>query len=266
MNSSNQKNADRFTGFADIYDNSRPSVPQYPVEIIKRYLGKQPETVVDLGCGTGLSTAVWSGNCKNAIGIEPSDDMRLIANKKSNASLKFIKGFSDCTNLCDNCADVVVCSQSFHWMEPTSTLKEVNRILKDGGVFATIDCDWPPVTLWQAEKEFKDIYSKVQRLERELPNTKDSFVKYDKNKHLSNIADSGYFRYSREIVFSNTEKCNADRLINLLMSQGSVQGIIKKYPEMITDDINYFSSNIKKLFSDSNFDIDFSYRMRIAVK
>lgn len=54
-----QKNADRFKGFADIYDSARPKMPTYPVKIIKRYLGRTPETVVDLGCGTGLSTLVF---------------------------------------------------------------------------------------------------------------------------------------------------------------------------------------------------------------
>lgn len=34
-------------------------MPTYPVKIIKRYLGRTPETVVDLGCGTGLSTLVF---------------------------------------------------------------------------------------------------------------------------------------------------------------------------------------------------------------
>ena len=46
---------------------------------------------------------------------------------------------SDSTGLEDECADVVVCSQSFHWMEPRSTLKEINRILNNNGIFATIE-------------------------------------------------------------------------------------------------------------------------------
>lgn len=76
------KNANRFTGFADIYENARPSMPLQPVNIIKKYLGRNPEIVVDLGCGTGLSTVAWKGNCKNVIGIEPNGDMLSIALKR----------------------------------------------------------------------------------------------------------------------------------------------------------------------------------------
>ena len=76
------KNADRFIGFADTYENARPAMPFYPLKIIMQYLGKKPDTVIDLGCGTGLSTTIWQGNCNKVIGIEPSDDMRKIANAK----------------------------------------------------------------------------------------------------------------------------------------------------------------------------------------
>jgi hypothetical protein len=34
------KNADRFTGFADVYENARPEMPKYLTKIICKYLGK----------------------------------------------------------------------------------------------------------------------------------------------------------------------------------------------------------------------------------
>lgn len=49
MTCEEQKNADRFTGFADVYDSARPSVPFYPVQMVVNYLGKTPDRVVDLG-------------------------------------------------------------------------------------------------------------------------------------------------------------------------------------------------------------------------
>lgn len=41
------------------YTTARPKMPTYPVKIIKRYLGRTPETVVDHGCGTSLSTLAF---------------------------------------------------------------------------------------------------------------------------------------------------------------------------------------------------------------
>ena len=47
------------------------------------------------------------------------------------------------------------------------------------------------------------------------------------DRHLTNIKNSGKFRYVREIVFSNSESCNAQRFIAIALSQGGVQAIIK---------------------------------------
>ncbi len=266
MKTDSEKNADRFSGFADIYDSARPRVPEFPVKIIKQYLGKTPDTVVDLGCGTGLSTLVWNGNCKKAIGVEPNDDMLNVAVKKTGDTLSFIKAFAHDTGLPDSSADAVVCSQSFHWMEPDSTLREVNRILRDGGVFATVDCDWPPVTLWQAENEYMKLYDKVREIEKTIPDVRNTFVRYEKKKHLANIESSGYFRYCREILFSNTEKISAERLINLLFSQGSLQTVLKKHPDMIENETEFFREKIYNIFGDNELEAEFCYRMRVAVK
>ena len=49
-------NANRFSGFADLYDKVRPTPPAVLADLITTYAGGQPGVTVDLGCGTGLST------------------------------------------------------------------------------------------------------------------------------------------------------------------------------------------------------------------
>jgi len=65
----------------------------------------------------------------------------------------------------------------------------------------------------------------------------------------------GHFRYTREILFSNTENCDESRYTDILMSLGSIQTIIEDY-----------KNEIKQIFNGKDFSIDFSYRMRIGVK
>ncbi len=259
-------NANRFLGFSDTYENARPQMPEYVIYVIKKYLGRNPNLVVDLGCGTGLSTVVWEKNCNQVIGVEPSEDMLSQASAKSSDTVKFIKGFAHETGLEDDSADVIVCSQSFHWMNPDLTLAEVNRILKKYGVFATVDCDWPPVCDWRAEKEYDDLFKKVKTIENTNPKINKTFNWWDKNKHLENIQNSGYFSYAREIVFANTEVCDAKRFINIALSQGSLQTILKTDDNLIKDDVKKFTEYINDLFKEEKFNIDFCYRMRIAVK
>ena len=53
-------NVRRFTGFADIYDQYRPKPPEMIADLLLQLAGAdRADHVVDLGCGTGLSTLIW---------------------------------------------------------------------------------------------------------------------------------------------------------------------------------------------------------------
>jgi ubiquinone/menaquinone biosynthesis C-methylase UbiE len=263
-----QKNADRFTGYADLYEKARPRCPGAVPEILTAYLGRRPDTVVDLGCGTGLSTLAWSGAARRAVGVEPSADMRKTAEKKARGvpNVEFRAAFAHATGLDARSADLVTCSQSFHWMEPVGTLAEVDRILKPGGIFATYDCDWPPVCSWKAEMAYEKLFGLVKRLERDLPDVRDSFVRWEKSGHLKRITDSGYFCYTREIVFSSTEDCTADRFLLLAESQGGLQKIRKTAPDAVEAEWEEFRKTVRSLFGEKRFKIRLCYRMRVGVK
>lgn len=260
------KNVDRFKGCSNIYEISRPSMPFYPVKILLKYLGRKPELVIDLGCGTGLSTTIWKGHCQKAIGIEPNSDMLSVAKAKNTESLQFISGYSHETKLDNRCADIVMCSQSFHWMEPVSTLKEINRILKADGIFAAIDYDRVPVSNWIIEKEYTKLYYKILEVEQKHKDINNTFIRYSKEKHLTNIKESGYFRYVREIVFANTEKFTSKRLIEFTLSQSSLQYILKVEPDLIKSDVDSFIYLVNEVYGDLEFDIEIPYRMRLGIK
>ncbi len=118
MDSNVSRNAGRFSGFADVYDQACPAMPFYPVKIIQAYRERKPGLVVDLGSSTGLSFLIRKGQCDELVGIEPDDDMLAEARLKETDGISFRKGFSDETGLKEASADVVVCSRPFHWMEP----------------------------------------------------------------------------------------------------------------------------------------------------
>jgi ubiquinone/menaquinone biosynthesis C-methylase UbiE len=268
VNNEFQKNANRFLGFADDYDKVRPKCPQYVVDFLISYLGYSPKAVVDLGCGTGLSTVIWNSFSEEVIGIDPNEDMLKIAseNYELYKNVHFKKAFSNETGLDNNFADIVTCSQSFHWMEPNSAIKEVSRILKTGGIFAVYDCDWPPLFKYEADSEYETLFHYVNEIEEANPQLKDKYIKWDKDKHLQNIKQSGEFKYSREILFTNEEACNADRYIGLAMSQGGLRGILKYNSKLLEPHLERFINAIKTAFGDKTYSINFCYRMRLGVK
>lgn len=264
---SHEQNADRFTGFADIYDGARPHCPPQATAAIETYLGKKPETVVDLGCGTGLSTLAWAGCAERVIGVEPSGDMIAVARAKAEGagSVEFRRAFANDTGLPDSCADAVTCSQSFHWMEPVSTLAEIARILRPGGVFAAYDYDWPPVCGARAELAFLGLSEAVDRLEADFC-PQDPSSMWDKDGHLDRIRGSGHFVYARELLFSSSEPCTARRLAALAASRSGFQKALAAAPEKAGPLLREFLRTAQSLFGDGEFSVDFCYRMRIGVK
>ena len=263
-----QKNADRFTGFADTYEAARPQPPAYIAEILCSYLQRRPDVVVDLGSGTGLSTFLWQPIARRVIGIEPSDEMRQVALQKAGqtANVTFQPGFSDQTGLEDRIADIVCCSQSFHWMDPDTTLPEIFRILKPGGILAVYDYDWPPVCGWEAEKAYQSPFAEVHRIESGDPRIRNTFFRFEKNRHLERIQNSGLFAYVREIVFVSRERGTAGRMIRIAESQGSLQAILKIQPELIEGPLEEYRRTIRRIYGDTAFPLDFCYRMRLGIK
>jgi SAM-dependent methyltransferase len=229
MNHDFSGNIERFTGFADQYDKYRPSPPSALADLLMRLAGtSRPALVVDLGSGTGLSSRYWADKAEKVIGVEPTLDMRKQAEAQTEAkNVVYREGFSHQTSLPDDCAQIVTCSQSLHWMEPQSTFEEAARILIPGGVFAAYDYDWPPTTgSWEADAAYEECMTKVREVEKGYADPKPVRM-WEKSQHKSRMQSSGCFRYTKEVVIHHIEPGNAERLIGLILSQGSVKTLLK---------------------------------------
>lgn len=221
-------NIARFTGFAGHYDRHRPSPPGALASLLTQIAQcGRPSLVVDLGCGTGLSTRYWSGHAEKVTGVEPSASMREQAQSLGGENVSYREGFSHATGLPDGAADLVTCSQALHWMDPHPTFREAVRILRPGGVFAAYDYDWPPVTTSpEADEFYRRCVLHSHRLENEH-NVSIGLQKWEKNGHLTRMHESGCFRVTRECLLHHTDTGNAGRLVGLLLSQGHVQTLLK---------------------------------------
>lgn len=221
-------NIERFTGFADHYDRYRPSPPEALAGLLGQFLRlEHPKRVVDLGCGSGLSTRYWAGRADAVTGVDPTEAMLAQARSVPAFGVEYRQGLSHATGVDDACADIVTCSQSLHWMDPQPTFEEVARILRPGGVFAAYDYDWPPVT---TEPEVDALYQECMEHSRKLEKASGVSTevrKWGKSGHLARMQESGCFRFVRECTLHHTDEGNAERIVGLLLSQGHVQTLLK---------------------------------------
>ena len=214
-----------WTGKASSYDRVRPATPPVLLDLLTQLIDMpHPALVVDLGSGTGLSTAIWGERAERVIGIEPNADMRKVAERKAEdhpyaAHIEYREGVAHQTGLPDGCADIVTASQSFHWMEPTATLAEIVRILRPGGLFAAYDYDAPPTIHWELDRLAQEIMPRLVALMRER-GLAQSFNIWPKNKSLEPLRESGRFRFTREALLHHIEQGDAARFLEMMRSNG----------------------------------------------
>ncbi|GHB98396.1 class I SAM-dependent methyltransferase [Cerasicoccus arenae] len=220
---------ERFTGFGEAYNQARPSAPTALADLLCPIAGcDRPDLVVDLGCGTGLSTRYWAERAKAVIGVEPTASMREQAVQAGGANITYRTGYSHETGLPAVSADLVLCAQSLHWMEPFATFAEAARILRTGGIFAAYDYDWPPFTSsWEVDAAYIACMEHGRQLERECGLT-EQLPRWDKPGHLERMRKSGQFRFVRESLLHHEDEGGAARIVALLLSQGYIQSLLKQ--------------------------------------
>ena len=264
-------NLDRFSGFADRYDQFRPQPPIILLDILTQLArAERPRRVVDLGSGTGLSTVIWSARAEQVIGVEPNADMRHQAEARTAAlpdtsNVKYIDAISSQTGLPDASADIVTCSQSLHWMDPAPTFAEVARLLRPGGVFAAYDTDWPPTLNWQAERAYRDFVERAEAL-GEQRGWYHGIMKWKKEEHLGRMQASGRFRFVKEIAVHHTEPGDAERLVGLALSQGSVATLLEHGLTEEEIGVDKFRRAAARAMGDRPIAWYFSYRVRLGIK
>jgi SAM-dependent methyltransferase len=214
--------------------------------------------------------------------------------------VRYVPGWSNATGLSDGCADVVLAVQALHWMDPASTFVEVARLLRPGGVFAAIDCDWPPsVGNARAERAWHDARAIVASHERGIagwaegsaplprpsssPQTDelrpvdpndgaaavtilDGVQFWHKNEHLARMIDSQQFYHCVEIAAVGEERGDADRFVQLFRSQGDYQALRRHGLDDATLGIDAFAADVRAVLGDAEHPFWFTYRARIGVR
>lgn len=254
-------------GFAGRYHAFRPQAPATVVEVVLRLAQTdRPGLVVDLGSGTGLSTVIWAARAERVIGVEPLEEMRKVAEAAISApNVSFRDAVAQQTGLGDGAADVVTCSQSLHDMEPESTLAEIARILRDGGVFAAYDYEWPPVVHWEAELALLAFMDRVRAAWRRH-GIKSDMRQWDKARHLERMRDSGRFRYARQLLLHHTEPCTAERWVGFALSIGMVPPVLALGLDDAELGLEEFRAVAERTLGAHGRPWHVSYRVCVAVK
>jgi SAM-dependent methyltransferase len=123
-----------FGEIVDRYDRFRPGLPKAAVDWL---LPDGCETVVDLAAGAGALTRSLVSRAQHVIAVEP--DPRMLETLGHNCpEARALSGTGEQIPLPDGEADAVLISMAWHWMDPRRAVREIARVLRDGGTFGVV--------------------------------------------------------------------------------------------------------------------------------
>ncbi|EGT3575653.1 methyltransferase domain-containing protein [Citrobacter amalonaticus] len=101
-------------------------------------------SVLDMGCGAGHASFIAAQNVKQVVAYDLSSQMlevvALAAKEKGLANITTKQGYAESLPFEDGVFDVVISRYSaHHWHDVGRALREVNRVLKPGGVLIIMD-------------------------------------------------------------------------------------------------------------------------------
>jgi SAM-dependent methyltransferase len=254
-------------GFPDFYDANRLAPPAVLLDALARYAGGgRLDLVVDLGSGTGLSARAWADRAVEVVGVEPNESMLAVAVARTRQrNVRYVAGFADDIGLGDDSADLVTCSQSFHWMERGPVLAEAARVLRPGGVFAAYDYDTPPLVHPEVDAAFLQHLLKRRRV-RDEHKVEAGWTRTPKSSHLDVIRESGHFALTREVVFHDEAEVDADRIIGLARSLGLVSELIALGVTEEALGLTALEQTTRRVLGERRVPWVVGYRVRLGVK
>jgi SAM-dependent methyltransferase len=144
----------RFDTVAANYAAGRPDYPAELYDTLAKVVGKPLAglDVVDLGAGTGIASRQLAERGAHVTAVELSGPMieQLAA---TSPGVRPVRGSATAIPLRDDCADLIVSAQAWHWMDPALAVPEFRRILRPGGVFAAWWNYTQRDSAWEREQE-----------------------------------------------------------------------------------------------------------------
>ncbi|MDG4801270.1 class I SAM-dependent methyltransferase [Micromonospora sp. WMMD980] len=135
---------------ADIYHEARPGYPVEIADAIRAYHGGSPDTLVEVGAGTGLATAVLLALGAATTCVEPDVRMaRVLAQRFPDVEV-VTASFEQWSPPAGGVA-ALACAMAWHWLDPATRNQHARDALRPGGTLAVLGHRYAYVEAEQAE-------------------------------------------------------------------------------------------------------------------
>lgn len=158
-----------FGNLSKHYDEARQDFPDEVIQFFWSLVKNPHPSVLDLGCGTGISTRQLLRAGVQLLGSDKDPEMIKVANEKGPADITYVVAPANHTLFADMQFDVITAFSAFHWFSDKESVNEIRRILKPGGIFFVVNKN--------DSGDFKRGYKEVLRsfIQSDLPDAKKKY-------------------------------------------------------------------------------------------
>ena len=147
------------------YSKYRPAYPEELKQSILSYMADNgcdnsgTSLTLDVGCGTGISTRLFSSSFTCCWGVDISHEQLRQAVSKQRSNEFYLMSLAEKTCFRDNTFDVITVGQAWHWFDPDRFNEEVKRILAPNGFVAVFGYSFPAILKYEeAQKILYEFY------------------------------------------------------------------------------------------------------------
>ncbi|MCL4125175.1 UNVERIFIED_CONTAM: hypothetical protein GTU68_003322 [Idotea baltica] len=207
---------------SEAYQQARPSYHPLVLSAVVAAIGAGP--VIDLGAGTGISTAALVDLGLDVTAVEPVQAMRA-ALAKNAPGATVLDGTAEEIPVAENQAAAVVVAQAFHWFDHALALDEIVRVLEPQGYF---------VTLWNVRDEsvpWMAAYTAIQdRVQGDTPRYRDMTWR-------TSIEADQRFELVSEVRQLNPHASNADQTVARFLSTSFIASLAPERQQELADEV-----------------------------
>ena len=233
---------ERFTKSVEAYARYRPDYPAALVGwVLSQARLQSGGRVVDVGCGTGITSRLFARRGLRVIGVDPNAAM-LAAARNANGGVRYVKASVEDLPLRDGIAEAVISGQAFHWFDLDHALAELSRVLVRGA---------PCFAFWNIREHNTPFLRAYEEL---LENWCPLYPVASADDTVARLLVHSAVTAQREKAFVHMQRFDKDGLLGRAWSSSYVvHGI---------DDAAGFNAALEQLFDEYNEDgaVEFRYR------